>query len=126
LKALIRKLNSSAQDALKVLLGFLVELAKERYSSSDRLIRVNLVFFYFLFFIYLFFLIDLFLVLIAFFSYFLSEVNKMNFNNIAIVFAPTLLIEDKGKYNAIDAMSYTTKSRHFVVFLLENYDAVFK
>jgi hypothetical protein len=50
----------------------------------------------------------------------------MNFNNIAIVFAPTLLIEEKERYNAMDTILNTTKSRNFVVYLLENYAEIFE
>jgi hypothetical protein len=49
----------------------------------------------------------------------------MDFNNIAIVFAPTLLLEDTSKYTAMSSMINSTKSRNFVVNLLENFSQVF-
>jgi len=55
-----------------------------------------------------------------------SEVNKMDYTNIAIVFAPTLLIQDPSQSSPMSAMLNSSKSTNFVVYLLENVHEVFK
>jgi hypothetical protein len=49
----------------------------------------------------------------------------MDLTNIAIVFAPTLLLEDPAKTTPMSAMLNSSKSTHLIVGMLEHLDELF-
>lgn len=50
--------------------------------------------------------------------------NKMDVQNLAIVFGPTLIRQHPSKETPMNMLENTEKSKNFVAAVLENYDAI--